>query len=165
MNRMVRLSAFLPFALAGCAALEPGNSLRIGQSEVQVVELMGRPTGRYVLPGGATRLEFARGPAGRTTWMVDLDAQGRLAAAEQVLDAAHFALVVDGMPRDTLLRLLGRPGHRAGEWQNRETWSWRYETNDCLWFRVTLTAEGRVLGGGALMIDPACDSHDRGDRR
>ena len=43
-----------------------------------------------------------------------------------------------------MLRLLGRPAHRQQEWQGRQgrhTWSWRYQTNECLWFRVTLTAD------------------------
>ena len=40
----------------------------------------------------------------------------------EVLVDALVAQVVVGLPRDMLLRLLGRPAHRAGEWQNRETW-------------------------------------------
>ena len=46
-----------------------------------------------------------------------------------------------------MLRLLGRPAHRQQEWQGRQgrqgrqTWSWRYQTNECLWLCVTLTAD------------------------
>ena len=141
---------------SGCSTLQP-QRVRAGQSQAEVLAAMGQPTGRYALDGGAQRLEFARGPAGRVTWMVDLDANGLVLGIEQVLDAAHFARVVDKMPREALLRLLGRPAARQGEWQNRETWSWRYETNDCLWFRVTLSADGLVRDGGAVMIDFACD--------
>ncbi|NRF67441.1 hypothetical protein HLB44_10635 [Aquincola sp. S2] len=138
--------------LAACAV-----PFRAGQTETELRAAAGAPTGRYTMPGGTTRLEYATGPMGRMTWMVDLDAQGRVARWDQVLDEAHFAAIVDGMPRDELLRTIGRPGHRAGEWMNRETWSWRYPTNDCLWFRVTLTPEGRVLHGGGFMPDPMCD--------
>lgn len=158
------LSAWLALLglLGACASLEPALRLQVGQTEAELLQAMGAPTNRYTTAAGAPRLEFARGPAGRTTWMVDLDASGRVAVAEQVLDAPHFDRVIEGMSRDQLLRFLGRPAHRAGEWQNRETWSWRYVTNDCLWFRVTLSAEGRTLGGGGYMPDPACDVHDRG---
>lgn len=145
---------------AACAIPQP-QQLRAGQTEAEMLALMGAPTGRYPLADGAQRVEFARGPAGRVTWMVDLDASGRVLQVEQVLDARHFAQVQDGMPRDDLLRLLGRPAEVQREWQRRETWSWRYETNDCLWFRVTLDADGRVRGGGAHMFDPACDAGDR----
>lgn len=148
--------------LAACASAPP---LQPGLSEAEVVARLGHPTGRYAMPEGATRLEFARGPMGRTTWMVDLDAAGRAQRWEQVLDDAHFAQVVDGMPRDALLRLLGRPAHRAAEWQHRESWYWRYQTNDCLWFAVTLSAEGRVMNGGGHLPDPMCDHNDRGDAR
>lgn len=144
-------------AMAGCGLPQP-QLLRNGQTEAEVVATMGTPTGRYPLAGGAQRLEFARGPAGRVTWMVDLDAAGRVTQAEQVLDADHFARVQDGMPQDDLLRLLGRPAARQGEYMRRETWSWRYQTNDCLWARVTLGADGRVQGGAAMMSDPACDA-------
>jgi hypothetical protein len=162
MNGRIVLGAAVAAVLAACAALEPGTQLQPGMAEAQVVQVMGRPTNRYPMPDGAMRLEYARGPAGRTTWMVDLDASGKLVAAEQVLDMAHFLRVNEGMTREQLLRFIGRPGHRAGEWQNRETWSWRYVTNDCLWFRVTLSAEGRTLGGGSFMPDPECDFRDFG---
>lgn len=146
--------------VAACAFAPP---FRAGQSEAEVVAAAGVPTGRYAMPGGGSRLEYASGPMGRTTWMVDLDAQGRVQRFEQVLDEWHFSQIGDGMPRDELLRRIGRPAHRAGEWMNRETWSWRYPTNDCLWFRVTLSPEGRVISGGGYMPDPMCDapSNDR----
>lgn len=160
MNRSIVWIPALTGVLLGCAALEPATQLQRGQSEAEIVQRMGAPTGRHALPSGATRLEFARGPAGRTTWMVDLDPGGRLSSAEQVLHAGHFAQVSDGMTGAELLRLLGRPAERAGEWQNRQTWSWRYVTNDCLWFRVTLSADGRTLGGGSHMPDPSCDARD-----
>ena len=150
--------------LAACSALQP-PALQPGQTEAEVLAAMGQPTGRYPLAGGAQRLEYARGPAGRTTWMVDLDTSGRVQSAVQVLDAAHFALVQGGMPGDALLRLLGRPANRQGEWQGRQTWSWRYQTNDCLWFRVTLTAAGQVQDGGAYMTDPACDARTGNEPR
>jgi hypothetical protein len=155
------LQAVLLVCLAGCSALEPARELQVGQTESEVTQRMGLPNARHAMPGGLTRLEFARGPAGRTTWMVDLDSSGHVVAFDQVLSEATFQQVVSDMSREELMRLIGRPANRQGEWQNRETWSWRYPTNDCLWFRVTLSAEGRTLGGGGYMPDPACDHNDR----
>ena len=63
------------------------------------------------------------------------------------------------MSRDALLRLLGRPASRQGEWQKRETWSWRYDNHDCLWLRVTLDASGKVWSGPATLPDPLCDPY------
>ena len=148
----------LAAALAACAFQTA--ALRPGQSEAQVRAALGVPTGRYQLPAGGQRLEYAFGPYGRETWMVDLDSRGQVTRWAQVLQDSYFEQVRDGMTRAELLLLLGRPADRAPEWQRRETWSWRFPTYQCEWFRVTLSAEQRVLGGGSKMIDPMCDKLD-----
>ncbi len=142
--------------LAACGTLAP-TLPQTGQDEAAVRAAMGEPTGRYTMPGGLARLEYARGPAGRETWMVDLDAAGRVRAVEQVLNLRRFAEVVNGMPADDLLRVIGRPGRKAPEYQDRVTWYWRYPNNDCLRLAVTLSALGRVINGGSHMPDPSCD--------
>lgn len=143
-------------ALAGCAVPQPAR-VQAGQDEPELLAAMGAPTGRYPLADGAQRLEFAQGPFGLRTWMVDLDARGKVLQIRQVMDSYYFNQVQDGMSRDALLRLLGRPAARQGEWQNRETWSWRYANHDCLWLRVTLDAGGKVWGGASTLLDPLCD--------
>lgn len=148
--------------LAGCALFEP-PPLAMGQSEAEVTALLGAPTGRYGLPDGVTRLEFARGPFGRQTYMVDIGPDGRSRRFDQVLNTMHFAQFAErapGMSVDELLRSLGRPGERQRlGWVGGELWSWRYPTNDCLWFQVSLGVDGKVIGGG-YGIDPACDVND-----
>lgn len=142
--------------LAGCAIPRPAL-VQAGQAEAEVLAAMGAPTGRYPLAGGAQRLEFAQGPLGVRTWMVDLDAAGKVLKIRQVMDSYYFDQVQDGMSRDDLLRLLGRPASRQREYQNRETWSWRFDNTDCLWLRVTLKADGTVWGGASTLPDPMCD--------
>lgn len=145
-------------ALAGCALvpqLPPA-----GTAEAEVLRAWGPPTGRHALPAGGTRLEYATGPFGRHTWMIDLDTAGRVQRAAQVLDEAHFAALqqrAPGMSRDELLRTMGRPGQvRGGGWQGGEVWSWRYPNNDCLWFQVSLGDDTRVTSA-AYGNDPLCD--------
>jgi hypothetical protein len=150
------LPAALTLALSACSlGVVP---VQPGQTEAEVRAAFGTPTGSYPLAGGGQRLEYSRQPYGRVTYMVDLDPTGRVTAVNQVMQPRYFAQVTDGMPRDDLLRLLGHPAERAAEWQNRETWSWRYPTNDCLWFRVTLSADQKVIHGGSQMTDPRCDA-------
>jgi hypothetical protein len=159
MNRRPKASAAIAsvtiaLVLAGgCAA----PAFRTGQTEAELTRQIGPATGRYSLPGGGERLEYATGPMGRHTWMVDLDPQGRVVRSTQVLNEATFLQVTDGMPREDLLRLIGRPAQRVPERMNRETWYWRYPTNECLWFGVTLSSDGRVQHGGGYMVDPMCD--------
>lgn len=143
--------------LAGCASLQPPQATP-GQTEADVVARLGPPTGRYTLPAGGQRLEYATGPYGRTTVMVDLGRDGRVTASQQVLTEANFAQVGPGMSRDAVLLLLGRPADKAGEFMNRQTWSWRYPTYECLWVRITFEPSGRVRGGASYLPDPRCDA-------
>jgi len=143
--------------LAGCATPLPAP----GTARDDVLRTWGAPTGRYVLPAGAERLEYATGPYGRMTWMIDLDAAGRVTQARQVLNEAEFMAVqiqtASGLTRDELLRWIGRPGERRhGGWAGGEVWSWRYPTNDCLWFQVSVDDSGAVRSG-AFGTDPRCD--------
>lgn len=153
------LAAGAVFGLAGCAGIV--HTPAPGQSEQQLRERHGAPTARYTLPNGGTRLEYATGPYGRETWMVDLDPAGRVTAAEQVLQEGALQRAqgrLPGMSRDELLRTLGTPGERRGGGrQGGEVWSYRYATNDCLWFQVSLNDGGSVRDG-TFGIDPRCDA-------
>ena len=146
--------------VAGCAtpmgSYDPPASVA-GLDTAELEARMGPATGRHALPGGGARLEFARGPFGLHTWMIDLDPQGRAVRAEQVLTPANFAQLREGDSREAVLRRLGRPSEvRPGGWQGGETWSWRYDAdNSCLWFEVSMK-DGRV-GGSGYAIDPRCD--------
>ena len=142
--------------LGACASLQPPQP-SVGQTEAELLARLGPPTGRYSLPAGAQRLEYATGPYGRTTLMVDLGADGRVITSQQALTEANFAKVTDGMDRVEVLRLLGRPADKAGEYMNRQTWSWRYPTYDCLWARITFEPTGKVRGGASFLPDPRCD--------
>lgn len=138
-----------------------------GEPRDSVLARWGPPTSRYAMAGGGERLEYASGPYGRMTWMIDVDAGGRVTGASQVLNEAHFADFqgrAPGMSRAELLRELGRPGEVKGAGlMGGELWSWRYPTNDCLWFQVTLdTAADKVRAAG-YGIDPRCDAAT-GDR-
>jgi hypothetical protein len=158
---MVRLLVCLSALwLVACAA--PPQP---GQSVGQLMQQRGMPTARYSMPNGVTRLEFATGPFGRETWMVDVDAGQQVLAAQQVLNEASFAEFqrhAPGMTRDELLRTLGRPGERrSGGWQGGQVWAWRYPTNDCLWFQASIGDDG-IVRDGAYGIDPACDTRNDG---
>lgn len=148
--------------LGACAG--PGlNSLPVGADEAAVRQAWGTPTGRYALPGGGTRLEYATGPYGRSTWMVDLDASGRSIGARNVLDGRALQVAqgqVPGMTRDELLRTLGRPSDvRSGGWQGGQVWSWRFDSPFCLWFQSSVGDDG-ITRDGVFSPDPLCEMHD-----
>jgi hypothetical protein len=149
----------LSAALAGCAGYGT-SGLAPGDPAAEVERRMGAPTGRHRLPDGGTRLEFARGPAGLHTYMVDLDAQARVIGWAQVLEPARFAAVHAGQPRGDLLRELGRPGEvRIYRRQNEEVWSYHYDDPNCWWFQVSLAIDGPVRSSG-FAPDPRCEKLD-----
>lgn len=151
-------AAVITATLAGCAAWSPPQP---GQPREAVLQHWGPPTGRHALPDGGERLEYASGPWGRTTWMVDLGSDGRVRAARQVLDEAHFAAFaahVAGLTPAEVMFELGRPGERKQlGWLGGELWSYRYPTNDCLWYQVSFEPQGRASAAG-YGIDPSCDA-------
>ena len=142
-------------ALSACAGYSPGD-LRSGQSEADVRARMGEPTGRYALPDGGSKLEYARGPMGKHTYMVELDAAGRVAGWQQVLTEANFESVAAGAASTAVRQLLGRPSEARTGWRGvGEVWSYRYHALFCRWFQIWLV-EGRVREA-SYAVDPSCD--------
>ncbi len=147
----------LTAALAGCAILTTGG-LPAGTPIAQVRQSWLTPTGEYALPGGGTRLEYARGSFGRETYMLDFDAKGSLLSSQQVLTEENFAAIEPGMSSQDVRMRLGRPAHvfNVG-WQKLQVWNYRFFGADCVWFQVSISnADQRVTQAGNG-YDPACD--------
>lgn len=152
----------IPLLLCACAVFSP-PPLATAQTQADVLRMLGTPTARYAMPSNATRLEFARGPMGRETWMVNIDAASRVTGWMQALEERRlrdFQARAPGMSRDELLRTLGTPGERRpGGRQGGEVWSYRFPTNECMWFQVSLGDDG-VVRDGTFGIDWSCDRRD-----
>lgn len=163
--RTTLMAAGAALALSACAGYGTGG-VRAGQTVAEVQATMGVPTGRHPLPGGGTRLEYARGPLGKHTFMVDLDAQGRVTRHEQVLTERHFLTIRPGMTVDELLTEFGRPSRRqvVGWHELSDVWSYRYDSWDCTWYQVSIVG-GRVTSAGPGP-DPLCpDNRERSRMR
>lgn len=153
-------AAFALCLLWGCATYGPPN-LAAGASVADATRALGAPTGNHALPAGARRLEFARGPFGKHTYMLDYDAQGRLLSWAQVLTEARFNAVRVGSAQQDVLLALGRPSERSqvGLVQRLTVWSYRFEDPFCRWFQVGIDAAGRVTDTG-YGPDPVCEHKD-----
>ncbi len=113
--------------LAGCA-VNPFFQPQPGMSRAQVVAGMGRPTAVVALDGGGERLQYSQQPQGQYVTMVDLDAAGRVRAAEQVMDEAHFARIEpDRWTRGDIERAFGPPGRidHVASWHG-DIWQYRW---------------------------------------
>jgi len=155
---MMRLTALVCLCIAvtvtACGSVGLGVPYR-GRSEAELITVKGPPTGRYALPDGQQRLEFARGPQGRQTFMADLDSRGRVVQFEQVLDVRRFALVIPGVTRDGVLRAIGQPSDRA-PLGDGEMWAWRYANSYCVWYQIELDQHGVVRATG-YKPEPGCN--------
>ena len=144
---------------AGCAGYGPGD-LGPGASQADLRARMGEPTGRTALADGGSQLEYARGPMGKHTYLIDVDASGRVRGSQQVLIEANFDAIATAAPQADVRRRLGRPAQTRTGWRGvGEVWSYRYESPFCRWFQVWLV-DGRVREA-AYAADPMCDEARR----
>ena len=145
--------------LAGCAGYGPGN-LQPGTPIGDVVARMGPPTGEYPGPNGTRRVEFARGPMGKHTYMVDVDGQGRVIKWEQVLTLQKFFALQPGMSEQELLYTIGRPSEVMSIPRRQEqVWSYRYDTYErCIWFQVNIDQPTHKVTAAGNGVDWRCDA-------
>ncbi len=146
--------------LAGCA-LGPysPSGVPAGASREDVLRIMGPPTATYTMPDGHARLEYNRMPAGKHTFMVDLDASGHMAHWENVLDENHFAAIVAGMSPQDVLRLIGPPTYTWHYFRPTpaNTWLYRFDTiQRCILFEISFDAATGLVIDGDYPPDPAC---------
>ena len=155
----LHLSAILVAGLVSACTSYAPNSLAPGSSLAAATQTMGAPTGESSLPGGGRRMEFARGPFGKHTYMLDFDAEGRLLSWEQVLTEARFNTIRSGMDAAEVRALLGRASQQyVVGWHEKQTvWAYRYETPFCQWFQVGVNAQGKVVDT-AYGSDPLCET-------
>ncbi len=147
----MRFSVFLPAVVAvlltACSGYAPSGN-PTGMTADQIVAEMGAPETRRTVEGGS-RLEYPRGPFGRHTWFVYLDATGRVVRTEQVLNERNFLNINPGMTQDQVRYVLGRPGEVYTLGRSRGVvWNYRYENPFCRWYQVEIDQEQKVRSAG-----------------
>jgi hypothetical protein len=153
MKLFVTIGLFAAIMMVGCASSPEG--LKPGASAEDIRAQMGTPVASYALPGGGKRLEF-RG-SGPRTYMLDVDASGRLIEWVQVLNETNFRNIVPGMTREQVLMTLGQPSEVIVVGRQRtEVWSYHFQNIECQWFQVPFGSDGRTSGGGSRATIPAC---------
>lgn len=146
--------------LHGCSSFTSPASLPAGLPVDQVQQRLGPPREVYPRADGSQRLAYPTGPFGRQAWMVDIDPQGRLVRAENVLTEASFARVQPGMTTQQVREALGPPGRVwAVRYHDQTVWSYRYETPFCQVFHVGLTPQG-LVEDTSFGPDPLCERDD-----
>ncbi|MBL8470574.1 MAG: outer membrane protein assembly factor BamE [Rhodocyclaceae bacterium] len=142
----VVFTVLLAALLAGCAVfqnIQPGRD-----TGADIRTRFGPPAMEWQEADGATNLVYPFGPNGLETWMVKLDASGRVAAVEQVLQmSTGFKRIQPGMNREQVTRVLGPHFYETDFARRAEiVWDYRYR-DDWLQigrFHVVFDAQGVV---------------------
>jgi outer membrane protein assembly factor BamE (lipoprotein component of BamABCDE complex) len=97
-------------------------------TEGEVRGIMGQPETVWEEEDGTRALQYPKGPEGVRTWEFTIDKSGKLKDYRQLLTPENFSRVTQGMSKDEVRRLLGRPRSVAQfKLKNEEVWDWRYQ--------------------------------------
>lgn len=139
--------------LVGCAAPQ---TPQVGATLAQVEAQLGRPRATFPLPGGGQQVEFNY-VRGTNTFIVFLDASGKVVEVVQALNETNFRQVRPGMNQEQVLRLIGHPfqtspgGRRAGQ-----VWSYAFQNTQCQWFQVQFTPGDAEVATAGFALRPEC---------
>jgi hypothetical protein len=135
--------------LPGCDAVyldefKPGVS-----TAAEVRQRMGPPAAEYANADGSVTWEYNRQPNGVHTHMLTFGADKVLLRIEQVLTDDNYALLTNGMTKEQVQRILGKPGSTTTfPMKREEVWDWRVEghpANDEWHFHVHFDADSGLL--------------------
>ena len=89
---------------------------------------MGNPGFEFRNEDGSVTWEYSRQPAGVHCYMITLGPDQIVRSLDQVLTEANFAKAREGMTRDQIRRLLGRPASSVVfDNLHEEVWEWHIE--------------------------------------
>ena len=142
--------------LSGCEVVlvsdfKPGIS-----TAAEVRQRMGPPSSEYANPDGTFTWEYNRQPNGIETHMLTFGSDRVLQKVEQVLSDEYFRKIAEGMGKDEVQRLLGKPGSTVTfTLKKEEVWDWRIAgtiPTEEWHFHVHFdVATGKVVGTSKLM--------------
>ncbi|KQW41239.1 MULTISPECIES: hypothetical protein [unclassified Roseateles] len=153
------LLAICAAVLTGCATLDRDARLQPGvSSEAEVVAIYGQPRRVWPEADGGRTLEYSSQPMGRHSYMVRLNADGRLMGIQDGLSPANRARIEPGMTPEQVSRILGTERSRVFYRNSGENvWDWTIEPDQAgygMRFNVHFK-EGRVVRAGQSMVFPS----------
>lgn len=122
------IAAIAAAILPGCDSvvlqdIRPGVT-----TAVEVRAKMGNPGFEFRNEDGSVTWEYSRQPAGVHCYMITLGPDQIVRSLDQVLTEANFAKAREGMTRDQIRRLLGRPASSVVfDNLREEVWEWHIE--------------------------------------
>ncbi|MFZ4538751.1 outer membrane protein assembly factor BamE domain-containing protein [Propionivibrio sp.] len=138
------IAAFLP----ACDGINL-DKLKPGISTAQNVrEIMGPPTMEWTDADGTLTWEYPRTPEGIVNYMIVFGPDKVLLEVRQVLSEENFARVREGMSKEQVRRLLGKPAREHYFPLKKEhVWDWKIKVEPSMdvYFNVHFDEGGRVV--------------------
>lgn len=152
-------AAFLSVAAAllpGCDVVLVSDFTPGKSTAPEVRQRMGPPSAEYANDDGGFTWEYNRQPNGIETHMLTFGQDRILRKIDQVLSDEFFRRVTNGMGKDEIQRLLGKPGSSMTfPLKKEEVWDWRIAgtiPNEEWHFHVHFdVATGLVVGTSRMM--------------
>lgn len=153
------LPAWIAAAVAAAAALAACDTaalheIRPGVTTADEVRArMGAPGFEFRNDDGSVTWEYTRQPAGVDCYMITLGPDRIVRRLEQVLNDANYAKAREGMDRDQVRRLFGKPANvMVFDNLREEVWEWKIQGvphNELTFFNVYFdTGSGLVKKAG-----------------
>jgi outer membrane protein assembly factor BamE (lipoprotein component of BamABCDE complex) len=143
-------------AMVGCDAVQR-QELQVGASKDAVKAQMGQPDTVWKEADGRELWDYPRGPEGTETLRMTISPDGVLKDILNTLTESNFSQIQNGMNKEQVRRLLGRPGFQKQYGNNRagNTWEWKYmrDRNTPMLFAIEFDGNGIVTGKGST--DPS----------
>lgn len=134
--------------LAACTGFPYGGyPIAPGTTRDAILAHNGPPTRVVPLPAGGERMIYSLQPDGQQTWMVDVDAGGKVARAYQALTFENFNRIQPGWTMADIEREFGPPARIDGvsSWNGPVwTWRWRDIANADMFYYVYFDERGIV---------------------
>lgn len=152
-------AALVPLAAAvlpGCDAVYLGEFKPGVSTAAEVRQRMGAPAAEYANADGSVTWEYNRQPQGVHTHMLTFGADQVLLRIEQVLSDDNYAQLANGMSKEQVQRILGKPGSTMTfPGRREEVWDWKVEgTPPEEWhFYAHFSADsGLLVGAGKTFV-------------
>ncbi len=167
-RKLLGLGAVLLALLSGCASV---SSVQPGTPVNEVISKFGRPSVTCSLPDGGRRMVWTQQPMGETAYALNVGADKKVSAPQQLLQDNHFSVLGNGQAwTPEMLRCEFGPPASVSEdgFGSSRQWVWGYRYlrgSDPLMMYIYMGQDGKQMTRFGSAPDPLLNEEVTGGRR
>lgn len=166
--KLLGFGAVLLTLLSGCASV---SSVQSGTPVDEVISKFGRPSVTCSLPDGGRRMVWTQQPMGETAYALNVGADKKVGAPQQLLQDNHFSVLGNGQAwTPEMLRCEFGPPASVSEdgFGSSRQWVWGYRYlrgSEALMMYIYMGQDGKQMTRFGAAPDPLLNSEVTGGRR